>query len=315
MNEMFKSAENRDAYETLTTIQALSQYEALMTTSEQEELSPETVINMSRVIERNQVVYFWLPSAIESISAREIGKLGLFALLTAAIDRQLTNPQEETKQVFLVIDEFQRLAGDNFKIILEQARSFGLSAILANQSLSDLKSRDGDLRSTVLTNTRMRLFFTINDPLEMKMISTLSGEEIRILKSWTTTDDLKKRFRRDTQSETHIEGFKSRFTVNDILSISDHPLEMIAHITRGNGYTQFGGMPIRVRTAFPISRKEYAKRSKTPWPSKEEFGVGEVIENLRSPKEIDDDAMREVSLRQQEILQQAFPDEDEQVAV
>jgi hypothetical protein len=159
----------------------------------------------------------------------------------------------------------------------------------------------------------MRLFFTMNDPLEMKMISTLSGEEIRLLKSWTVTDDFRKSVRRDTQSETIIEGFKPRLTVNDIASISDHPLEMIAHITRGNGYTQFGGLPIRVRTTWPIPKEEYEKRTRTPWPTKEEFGMNEVIENLRSPKEIDEEALREVSEKQQATLKKVLGEPDGQV--
>jgi hypothetical protein len=63
--------------------------------------------------------------------------------------------------VILVIDELQRVAGENLQGILQDARSFGIHAILANQSLTDLKSPTGfDLGPTIMTNTRVKFFFT-----------------------------------------------------------------------------------------------------------------------------------------------------------
>ena len=50
----------------------------------------------------------------------------------------------QTSQCYLVVDEFQRIAGENFRIVLEQARSFGLGAILANQTVSDLNTPSVD---------------------------------------------------------------------------------------------------------------------------------------------------------------------------
>ena len=305
-----QKSDYKDSYEALSTVHALSQYESLITTDEQEKNAPHTTINMERVIEERQVVYFYLPSAIESISSREIGKLALFSLLSAAIDRQQAHPEKEPQQVYLFVDEFQRLAGENFKIILEQARSFGISAILANQTLSDLKNRDFDLRPTILTNTRMQLYFTVNDAHEMRMLSDVSGEEIRVLKSWSLDENLKLFFRRQSQREAWSEGFKNRLTANDILSISDHPLEAITHITRGSGYTQFGGLPFRVRMTYPISAQDYHARSRATWPTEEEFDLGEVIENIRSPKEIDMESLAEVRQRQQEILSQVLGEVD-----
>jgi hypothetical protein len=162
-------------------------------------------------------------------------------------------------------------------------------------------------------NTRTRLFFTISDPQEMKMLSDLSGEEVRLYKSWTTTDDFRKYLRRDTQSETTTESFKSRLTVNDIAAISDHPLELIAHVVRGSGYTQFGGLPLRVRTSWPISEEIYKARSRAPWPTMEEFALDEVIENTRSPKEIDMEAVRELRQRQQELLKSVLGEDSAEV--
>src|SRR5262249_22014189 len=49
----------------------------------------------------------------------------------------------------------------NLRGILQDARAFGINAILANQSLRDLKSPSGfDLAPTIMTNTRVKFFFT-----------------------------------------------------------------------------------------------------------------------------------------------------------
>lgn len=247
--------DKKDAFELISTIHALTFYPQLVT-DPKAAYPNETVIHMPRVLEDREVVYFWLPAALESASVREIGKLALYALLTAAIDRQYAG--KETRQAYLVIDEFQRLAGENFKIILEQARSFGVAAILANQTQSDLATPDADLRPTVRTNTRLKLYFSVTDPGEVRTLIESSGEELSTLKSWGGSSDTV-----TMQTET----LKPRLTRNDVIGASDHPLHFIAHVSRGSGYTQFGGMPIPVRTTWPFTRDVYKTRSGAKWPA------------------------------------------------
>jgi len=248
--------DKKDAFELISTIHALTFYPQLVTDPKQA-YPNDTVIHMPRVLEKREVVYFWLPAALESASVREIGKLALYALLTAAIDRQQAG--KETRQAYLVIDEFQRLAGENFKIILEQARSFGVAAILANQTQSDLVTPDADLRPTVRTNTRLKLYFSVTDPGEVRTLVDSSGEEVAMLKSWSAGSE--------DSTSTESETLKPRLTRNDVIRASDHPLHFIAHVSRGSGYTQFGGLPIPVRTTWPFTRDIYKKRSSAPWPS------------------------------------------------
>lgn len=253
-----------DCFELLSTIHALEKYKFLSDPSQS--VDPERVIHLPEVIEKNQVCYFWLPAAVESISVREIGKLALFCLLSAAIDRQRAG--EEPRQVYLFIDEFQRIAGENFRIILEQARSFGIGATLANQTLSDLWTRDFDLRPTVRTNTRLQLYFSVNDTREIKMLSEMSGHEISVMRSVTSGENRPKWFlRQRTSATTWNETIKSRLDTNEIARISDHPQEFIAYVSRGSGYTQFGGLPFPVRTDWPIHEETYRKWSNTPLPN------------------------------------------------
>src|SRR5262249_23939687 len=87
-----------DVFQLLSTIHALTHYEQLVTTAEIEAREQDAIIHMPTVLEKRQVVYFWLPAALESITVREIGQLALFSLLTAAIDRR--NAREPLHQCY-----------------------------------------------------------------------------------------------------------------------------------------------------------------------------------------------------------------------
>lgn len=149
-----------DAFELLSVIEMLTEYKQLVTSAEDSVSNTDGIIFMADVIKERQVAYFWLPAALESISVGEIAKLVLFNLRVAAQDWKRQNPTDRRRTI-LVIDELQRVAGENLQGILQDARSFGISAILANQSLDDLKSATGfDLAPAIMTNTRVKFFFT-----------------------------------------------------------------------------------------------------------------------------------------------------------
>lgn len=277
-----------DTFELLATIHTLSRYEMLATTANLD--NPSLSIHMPEVIEQGQIAYFWLPAALESISVREIAKLAIFSTLTAAIDRQRERGagEDEPKQVYLVIDEFQRIAGENFKVILEQARSFGISAILANQTQSDLNTHDIDLRPTVRGNTRIKMYFSVTDPDEERVLSEASGQELAMLESGFGP------FAANGAAPAAAQwsqSLKPRLTRNDIMRVSDHPLEYILKVSRGSGFTQFGGMPIPVRTSYPLTKDLYEERKRMPWPAPSRATV--VPE--KSPTEHEDERLREAS--------------------
>ena len=249
LNDLYRSrkADFRDAFELLSVIESLTHYDQLVTTKAQDKNQQENTIQMSRVLEDREVVYFWLPSAMESVSVREVGKLVLFNLRTAAQDRQREG--KEHRQAFLFIDECQKLAGENFQEVLQQARSGGIAAVLANQSLSDLKTPDCDLRPTILTNTRVKLYFSMSEPEDIRTISDFSGEELHISPAQDS------------------ESVRPRLSAKEILAVSDHPQQLLLQVSSGSGYTQFGGLPIPVQTDWPISKSLADARERLPWPS------------------------------------------------
>ena len=273
--------------ELLATLKVLTEYEQLALFKPLQK--PEQSIHMQSALENRQTVYFWLPAALESVSVREIGKLALYSLLSAAIERQRQGL--EPIQSYLFVDEFQRIAGENFKVILEQARSFGIGVILANQTASDLKTPSTDLRPTVRTNTRAKLIFSLSDPQEVNDVSMDSGEEIHVLHSLSrlpfANDPYEIHPSMPTPGATSRE---TRISKDDILSITDHPLDFIFQVSRGSGYTQFGGLPVRVRSNWALSYETYSQRMKNEqWPTFEDYAIdpesGTVGQD--SPEEMD----------------------------
>ncbi len=287
--------EYKDTLELLSTVHALTQYKALALRTNTKK--PEEAIHMPSMLERRQVVYFWLPAAVESVSAREIAKLALYSLLTACIDRQRTHPHEEWRQAYVVIDEFQRIAGENFRVILEQARSFGLGIVLANQSVSDLQTPTVDLRGTVRANTRVKRYFSVTDPRDVAALSEASGQEIAYFRSWNAEAGYTAKTEyvgSSYNSRSESQSLKPRLLSNDILAISDHPLESILHVSRGSGYTQFAGLPLAVRCTWPMTRAEYRRRQHAPWPTREEYEDGTTTASDKSPHDIERERDAEV---------------------
>lgn len=247
----------RDAFELVATIRALTSYPQLVT-SAQQQVAPEHLIHMPTVLEERQVVYFWLPSVVESVSVREIGKLALYSLVAAALSRRAAGLPVVPTYVF--IDEFQRIAGENFKVILQQARSLGIGVILSNQSMADLKTADVDLRSTVRTNTRVKMYFSVQDAAEVREISDASGLDAVTRHTAsvgiTRSEGIKSKVARSESVSTSV-AEKARLTESDIREISDHPRRFVLHVSRGSGLTQFGGRAIPVECSYTMTKGEY----------------------------------------------------------
>ncbi len=276
--------ERADAFELISVIESLASFEQLNLTPDRSQHAAEAAqnaIRMPDVIAKKEVVYFWLPAAVESASVREIAKLALYSLLRSAY---LHNRDKvEKDQSFLVIDEFQRIASSNFKIILEQARSMGIEAILANQTISDLVTPEADLRPTVQTNTRFKQCFSATDLLQQDDIMKASGEA----SYWLTSVSQNQSGSSTSQQETIL----PRMLRNDVIRISDDPLCSVVHVSRGSGYTQFGGWSIPVTSGFTMTIDVYKARGGTPWP---EDAIGSFRTTRRA---LDHDAFVNASQR------------------
>ena len=175
--------------ELVAAIDGISRYPQLFTTPEEEKAGGLGIINFRNVLEKNQVVYFWLPAPTQAMSVREVGKLVLYNLFFAAIQRR---DQGGKKQAYLFIDEFQRIIGENLALFLEQARSYGIGLTLSNQNIDQLKTPDLNLWPIVRGNVRASLHFGSGDEREIDLISKASGETVAELLSQSTGDSIGK---------------------------------------------------------------------------------------------------------------------------
>ncbi|MCL4540376.1 MAG: type IV secretory system conjugative DNA transfer family protein, partial [Bacteroidetes bacterium] len=83
----------------------------------------------------------------------------------------------------MYIDEFQNFATESFAVILSEARKYGLSLIMAHQTLAQIPD---ELRSLILGNAGLQVFFRINRQdaaLLAKESFTYSGYEVKAYRS------------------------------------------------------------------------------------------------------------------------------------
>ena len=217
----------------------------------------QQAIELSDVFRQPQFLYFHLSSTIAPGTSAEIARLMTNLLLCAS------KPTERDIPVYLVIDEFQRMVANNVESMLQLARSMGIGVILANQSLQDLKKSTIDLTPAIEANCRYRQWFSVSSSVDQKTLMAVGGETVELLrtvsKGWSGD--------KSTTSTSIREDIKPRLGVNDILLASDHPGRSIVRIARGDGYAQYGGLPVIVESNFHITPKEYERRQKFPWPT------------------------------------------------
>lgn len=246
----------QDASHLFSVIDSLASFDALNITPASQ-IDPAVLrhqIDLARVVTQPTVVYFYLHSALEEKTVSEVAKLALHSLLTAAVER---GPSKHT--VYLLIDEFQQVVSADLEIVLRQARSMGISVILANHTISDLRTKSADLIPTVQTNTRYKQVFAASDLQQQDMLIKASGETIYEL--WGGSSN-------STGRETFNwhETISPRLMRNDIIGITDRELHSVIHVPRGLGVTQFGGFMFEAVCPYHITYDEYDRRSRAAWP-------------------------------------------------
>ncbi len=212
-------------------------------------------IDLTDVFRRPQLLYFHLSSTLGPGSSPEIARFLVYSLLAASTQT------ERRHQVYLVIDEFQRMASHNVEYMLQLARSMGVGIVLANQSMDDL----GDLITPVEANCRVQQWFSVSSDQDRQRISRKSGEMIETFEDITRTRNGGGKF---SVSQRMSQQVMPRLSPNDIALASDMDMQSILTITRGDGYAQFGGLPFIAQSTYHITETEYERRKSTAWPAR-----------------------------------------------
>lgn len=244
----------REAAELISHLHALASRPELNVTSRHPDRACfERRISMKRALEQGAVVYFNLFSKGEEAIARFIGSLALECLYAGTYRFNEDPPpgtRPERRQVYAVVDEFQRIAGRNFGVFLEQARSAGLSLILAKQSETVI---DPELQDAVQTNTTYRHYFTFRSAEAIAAAGTVFGET-----AYYSASD------HDPQKLTQFLG--PRFTPNDLRSLSALPGYAASVQETSREFSQFHGQAVAIFSPFHITREERDRIAEQPLP-------------------------------------------------
>lgn len=137
--------------------------------------------NLRTAVQQGQVVLVNLDATTFPKASRCVGRLFIAALSAAYSSLRRT----EDDRVYLVaLDEFGPVAGPHLSNMLGTARGFGVSLVLATQSLADLRiagqrEAAGALAAQVVENIGTQIVFGLRNPQDAKWWSDASGSVLR----------------------------------------------------------------------------------------------------------------------------------------
>ena len=119
--------------------------------------SPKSTFQLREVMDSGKVLLVKLDKGRLRDSADLLGSLILAKIKMAAFSRSDVPPRKR-RPFHLYIDEFQNYATDSFSVMLSEARKYGLSLVMAHQTLAQVSS---ELRHLVLGNTGIQVYFRV----------------------------------------------------------------------------------------------------------------------------------------------------------
>jgi hypothetical protein len=120
--------------------------------------SAKSSFNMREVMDKKKMLLVKLDKGKLKDSADLLGSLLMAKIQIAAFSRS-DLPQSKRVPFYLYIDEFQNFATESFEVILSEARKYGLSLVMAHQTLAQISP---ELRSLILGNTGIQVYFRVN---------------------------------------------------------------------------------------------------------------------------------------------------------
>lgn len=117
-------------------------------------------IDIDRAIDFCELVYFFLPSLLEPLSARATALLFIWSILIEAAKRKKQGKPQRT--IIIAIDECSLIVGGkSFEDAIVLCRRLGVILLLCHQTSTQLRYKHADLRPVVTDNTSIRVYFTL----------------------------------------------------------------------------------------------------------------------------------------------------------
>jgi len=119
---------------------------------------PKSSFNLREIMDQGKILLIKLDKGKLKDSADLLSSLLMAKIQMAAFSRSDIS-QSKRVPFYLYIDEFQNFASESFSTVLSEARKYGLSLIMAHQTLSQVSTQ---LRSLILGNTGIQIYFRLN---------------------------------------------------------------------------------------------------------------------------------------------------------
>jgi ABC-type uncharacterized transport system YnjBCD ATPase subunit len=121
---------------------------------------PRSTIDFRDAMDRSKVLLIRISKGIiGNVDARFLGMLFLAKLQAAALSR--AGADKASRVPFSIyLDEFQNFTTPSISTILAEGRKYGLSLVLAHQTLAQL---DGAMRDTIMGNVANKILFRVGD--------------------------------------------------------------------------------------------------------------------------------------------------------
>jgi TraM recognition site of TraD and TraG len=140
--------------------------------------APQSRIDIDKCVANGKIILFNLSAAVlGSQEARIFGNLMLNRIFYAAMRRKKRGP-EKANPFHLVVDEAASMVSASTMRLWAEAGKFGLSLTTANQSISQLRSRNGDteIAQSLLANTATKVFFRLS-PSDASLLEPYASPE------------------------------------------------------------------------------------------------------------------------------------------
>ncbi|MEK9180778.1 MAG: type IV secretion system DNA-binding domain-containing protein [Patescibacteria group bacterium] len=122
----------------------------------------KSTLNLREIMDKQKILLVDLSKGrVGEDNSSLLGAMLITRLQLAAMSR-IDIPEEERKDFFLYVDEFQNFATDSFATILSEARKYRLSLIIAHQYIGQLVTdKNTRVRDAVFGNVGTMLIFRI----------------------------------------------------------------------------------------------------------------------------------------------------------
>lgn len=143
----------------------------------------KSAFNFREAMDKQQILLINLSKGkIGDLNTQLLGLVIVARMQMAAMSR-VDIPEEERKDFYLYVDEFQNFATDSFCSILSEARKYHLALIMANQYIKQLeKKSDTSIRDAVFGNVGTMMSFKVGaddgEYLAKEYAPTLTEQDI-----------------------------------------------------------------------------------------------------------------------------------------